>query len=131
MVLVLDTRFLIAHTFPPSNEDRKRLKVFSSKIAREEILIPSVVAIEFLKLVGLRLGREATEVRIRQWLNTCARIPSFGEEESFLAGRMALSHRDVPLADVMIAAIAKLHKAEIVSDDPHFFELGVRTVWYK
>ncbi|RLG42400.1 MAG: hypothetical protein DRO05_01225 [Thermoproteota archaeon] len=131
MVLVLDTRFLIAHTFPPTEEDRKKLKEFSSRIAREGLVIPPVVAVEFIKLAGLKLGREGAEVRLKRWINTCARIYEVGEEESFLAGRMALSHGGVPLADVIIGAVAKILKTAVVSDDPHFFELGVRTIWYR
>ena len=131
MVLVLDTRFLIAHTFPPTEEDRKELKAFSSRIAKEGLIIPPVVAVEFIKLAGSKLGREGAEVKLRRWINTCAKIHEMGEVESFLAGRMALSHRGVPLADVMIGAVAKTLRAAVVSDDPHFFELGIRKIWYR
>ncbi len=131
MVLVLDTRFLIAHTFPPTEDEKKKLKGFSSRIARENLVIPPVVVVEFIKLAGSRLGREAAEVRLRRWIDTCAEVAHVGEEESFLAGRLALSHKKVPLADIMIGSIAKSLKAPVVSDDPHFVELGIKTVWYK
>jgi predicted nucleic acid-binding protein len=44
---------------------------------------------------------------------------------------MALRHRDVPMADVIIGAIAKQHKAAIITDDPLFKTLNFKTVWYK
>jgi len=131
VVLVLDTRFLLTHTFPPTEDDRRKLRDFSSKIAREGLIIPPVVIAEFMRLAGPRIGREAAEARLRLWISTCAKVLEVGEEESFIAGRMALSYRRVPLADILIGAVAKSLRASVVSDDPHFFELGVKTLWYK
>ena len=55
----------------------------------------------------------------------------YKEEAIFITGEMALKYRSVPLADVTIAAMAKLLDAKVVSDDPHFELMGIRTVWYE
>lgn len=39
MTLILDTRFLVAHAFPPSDEDRVRIREFMRRIAKEELLL--------------------------------------------------------------------------------------------
>jgi len=38
--LILDTRFLIAHAFPPSDEERRSVATFLSRISKERLLIP-------------------------------------------------------------------------------------------
>jgi hypothetical protein len=40
MALILDTKFLIAHTFPPSDEERRSIANFLSRISKEKLIIP-------------------------------------------------------------------------------------------
>ncbi len=131
MALVLDTRFLIAHTFPPTREDRDRIKLFTARIRREKLYIPSIVLVEYLKVAGRRIGGEAARVRLRSWINAGAEVIFLSEESAFKAGNLSLRNPRVPLADIIIAAIAATCNATIVSDDPHFSVLGARTIWYK
>jgi predicted nucleic acid-binding protein len=131
VALILDTRFLIAHTFPPSDEERRSIAIFLSRISREELIIPSIVIIEFIKVAGARLGVEQAGIKLKLWIARGAGVLSVDEETAFLAGELALRHRDIPMADVIIGAIAKQHKAAIITDDPHFKMLNLKTVWYK
>ncbi|MEM2927358.1 MAG: PIN domain-containing protein [Nitrososphaerota archaeon] len=131
MALILDTRFLITHTFPPSENIRKKIKEFTSKIAREELFIPSIVITEFIKIAGYKLGRESSEIKLKIWLSEGVKVIPLNEELAFLAGRMALSHANIPICDVIIGTIAKHIGARIVTDDPHFIELDIKTLWYE
>lgn len=131
MALILDTRFLIAHAFPPSDEERRSVATFLSRISKERLLIPSIAIVEFIKVAGTRLGAEQAGIKLKLWIARGAGVLSVDEETAFLAGKLALRHRDVPMADVIIGALAKQHKAAVITDDPHFKTLNIKTVWYK
>ena len=131
MALILDTRFLIAHTFPPTYEDRERVERFVTKILQEKFFIPSVVIVEYVRVAGRRIGKEAVSVRLRSWINAGAEVVPLTEELAFKAGELALKNPGVPLADTIVAVTALSLKARVVSDDPHYTMLGVKTVWYK
>ncbi len=131
MVIVLDTRFLIAHTFPPTKEDREAILRFLRKHGGENFLIPTIVISEFLKIAGRRVGKETAKVRIRAWLSS-SRVGAFDldKEIAEMAGELALDHH-VPIADAIIASIAKKVGGVVATDDEHFRKLGVRVTWYK
>ncbi len=131
MVIVLDTRFIIAHTFPPTEEDRDAILRFLRKHGGENFLIPTIVVSEFLKIAGRRIGKETAKVRIRAWLSS-SRVSTFNldREIAEMAGELALDHQ-VPIADAIIASVAKKVGGIIATDDEHFRKLGVRVTWYK
>ena len=53
-----------------------------------------------------------------------------GEELALAAGRLLLSHPDVPIADALIASLVKIEEAEyVITDDPHYQDMKVRTKW--
>ncbi|MGB9727455.1 MAG: PIN domain-containing protein [Nitrososphaeria archaeon] len=131
MVLVIDTRFLIAHTLPSSENERILIKGFTKKLAQEEIIIPSIVIVEFLKVVGSVIGKDSARIRLRLWIGGGAKIIPIDEEVAFLAGEIALAHKNLPLADAIIGAIARKFSGKIISDDPHFGTLDIKTIWYK
>jgi len=52
VALVIDTRFLLAFTFPPTREDRRLLYMFfRNRVLREDTVIPSIIVTEYLKVV--------------------------------------------------------------------------------
>ena len=52
------------------------------------------------------------------------------EEMALAAGRLLLSHQDIPIADAIIASPVQTGDADyVVTDDPHYKTLGVRTKW--
>jgi predicted nucleic acid-binding protein len=131
MALILDTRFLIAHCFPRSKEERERIKDFLPKIAKDTLMIPSIVVVEFIKIAGSAVGLEQAKIKLRLWIGSGAEIVPIDRDTAFLAGEVALRHRDAPIADVIISTMAQRFKATVVTDDPHFIALGVKTTWYE
>ena len=58
------------------------------------------------------------------------RIAPLGEQVSITAGKLLLAHQNTPIADALIASFVKLGEADcVITDDPHFRELGVHTRW--
>jgi len=131
LALILDTRFLVAHAFPPSREDRERLLEFQRKLVRETLLIPSIVVAEFIKVAGLRVGLAAARALVGGWVRAGAQVSEVTWEDADRAGEYLLRIPEVPVADALIAAQAARFSAAVVSDDHHFRALGVRVVWYK
>jgi len=130
LALILDTRFLIAHTFPPSEDDRLALARFAQRLLREQLYISAISIAEYLKVAGARIGREAALARLRAWARQ-ASVAEVSREDAERAGLLLLSHPSVPVADAIIAAQSARLRAAVVSDDPHYRALGVRTIWYK
>ncbi len=76
------------------------------------------------------MGKDAALVRLRLLKQKGMRTVALGELEALTAGEMLLSHQDVPVADALIASFVRRGVAEyVISDDPHFKALGVRTKW--
>ena len=131
MTGVADTRLLLTLEFPPSEETKKKIEELTRKEIARHLLAPSIILTEFLKIVGPRMGEEAAKVRIRLLKDSGMRIVSLGEEDALVAGSMLLSHQKVPIADALIASFVKLGAAEyVITDDPHYKTLGVRTKWF-
>ena len=126
---MLDTRFLIAYTFPPSSSDRERLRSFLHKLTRERTVIPSIVLAEYLRVAGRKLGLDAALVKLYQFQELFPVHP-IGAREAIEAGKL-LARYNVPVADALITAIAKTLHAKVVSDDEHFKLLGINTLWYR
>ncbi|MEM3404534.1 MAG: PIN domain-containing protein [Nitrososphaeria archaeon] len=130
MALILDTRFLIAHSFPKSREEREKIRNFLLKISKDSLIIPSVVVIEFIKITGLTIGLETAKIRLRLWIGSGVEVAPIDKDTAFLAGEIAFQHKGIPIADVIIGALAKRFKATVVTDDPHFTILNLKTLWY-
>ena len=115
--------------FPPTEETKeKALDLFQREAARN-LLAPSIVLTEFIKIAGAKIG-EAVRDRIRLLKDRGMRILSLDEAEALTAGGMLLSHQSVPIADVLIASVVKTGSAEcVITDDPHYRLLGVKTKW--
>ena len=130
MTGVADTRLLLTLEFPPTEEIKvKSVDLFQKESARG-LLAPSIVLTEFVKIAGAKLGENAAMTRIRLLKDRGMRIKSLDESEALSAGHMLLSHREVPIADTLIAAIVKTGAAEyVLTDDPHFQMLGIKTKW--
>jgi len=131
LALILDTRFLIVHTFPPSREDREKLLEFEKKLAKETLLIPSIVVAEFIKVAGLKIGLAAARITVRNWLRAGALVSEITWEDADKAGEYLLKMPELPIADALVAAQAARLSAAVASDDHHLRALGVKLVWYK
>lgn len=127
---VADTRFLLALEFPPNEEVGKKLGHFFEREIGRRLLAPSIILTEFIEIAGARIGKDAARTRIRLLEDKGMRIVALDEDEALVAGDILLAHRNVPIADALIASFVKMGTAEyVVTDDPHFKALGVKTKW--
>ena len=58
-------------------------------------------------------------------------VEAIGYSDAVEAGKILCKNPRIPIANALIAAIARRLRAIVVSDDPHFREIGVATTWYK
>lgn len=130
MTVVADTRFLLTFKFPPTKETKQKIANLMEESLRRGLLVPSIVLTEFIKVSGKKLGEEATLIFLKELTIRGATIVSIDESIATEAGKLALRHWDVPIADVIIGATTIVHRAEhIVSDDQHFREMKLKTRW--
>jgi predicted nucleic acid-binding protein len=108
---------------------RKTRDLFEKEL-RGHLLAPSIILTEFVEVAGAKIGEEAAQTRLRLLKDRGMQIVSINEEIALTAGSLLLSHRNVPIADALIASFVKVGAAEyVVSDDAHFKALGVKTKW--
>ena len=94
------------------------------------MIIPAVVIAEYIKIAGGRVGSEPALAHISELEVRGASVAPVSRDTAVLAGNLLLAHPAAPIADALIAAIAKVAHAEyILSDDPHFKILGLKTRW--
>ncbi len=52
------------------------------------------------------------------------------EENALIAGNLLLKHHNVPITDAIIASYLRTGEADcVLTDDPHFKTLNVKTKW--
>jgi len=130
LTVVADTRFLLTFKFPPTKETKRKIANLMEESLRRGLLVPSIVLTEFIKVSGKKLGEEATLIFLKELTIRGATIVSIDESIATEAGKLALRHWDIPIADVIIGATTIVHRAEhIVSDDQHFREMKLKTRW--
>lgn len=130
MTSIADTRLLFFMEVPATPEMGRKARDFFEKELKENLLVPTIVLTEFIEIVGSRIGEEAAKTRIRLLKERGMHILQFDELHALKAGNLLLSNRNVPLADAIIASYVKTGTAEyVLSDDPHFKTLGVKTRW--
>ena len=131
MTGIADTRLLLTLEFPPTEETKKKIVDLIEREIQRHLLAPSIILAEFIKIAGARIGEDAARIRLRLLKERGMRTVALDEEEALVAGSLLLSHRNVPIADALIASFVKTGVAEyVVTDDPHFKALGVRTKWF-
>jgi hypothetical protein len=127
---VADTRLLLTLEFPPTAETKRQVEELSRREIARHLLAPSIILTEFIKIAGPRIGKEGAKTRLRLLSDRGMRIIALEEEEALAAGDLLLSHQDVPTADALIGSFVKTGAAEyVVTDDPHYKTLGIKTRW--
>lgn len=130
MTGVADTRLLFFMEVPATPEMGRKTRDFFEKELRENLIAPTVVLAEFIEIAGARIGEEAAKTRIRLLKEHGMQIVQFDERHALKVGSLLLSNRKVPLADAIIASYVKNGEADyVVTDDPHFKTLNVKTKW--
>ncbi len=127
---VADTRLLFLLEFPSDSKMGTKARDLFVKEARGGLIAPAIILTEFIRVAGARIGQEAARNRLRLFEERGMKTVSVDEEKALIAGGLLLSNQDVPIADALIASYVLSGVAEyVVTDDPHFKSLGVKTKW--
>ena len=130
MTAVADTRLLLTLEFPPDHETKRRVEAMITRELTQRLLAPTVVLAEFLKIAGVRIGEATARLRLRLLKDRGLHLLELSEEMALSAGSLLLKHQEIPIADALIASPVKLGEASyVVTDDPHYRTLGIRTKW--
>ena len=130
MTNIADTRLLLTLEFPPTPQAKAKTRDFFEKQLREGLLAPSIVLAEFIKYAGPRIGEEAAKNRLRLLKERGMEVVALDEKCALTAGSLLLSHRNVPLADALIASFVSNGLADyVLTDDPHYKTLNIKTKW--
>ena len=108
---------------------RAREKLLDLRRRREGV-VPTLVLAEFYDQACRRAGtREASKAWDAILASALATQP-LTPEVARAAGALRCRHRDVPMADCVVAATAADLGGKVVSDDPHFAGLrGTKVAW--
>ncbi len=97
---------------------------------KQQVIVPTIVLTEFIKIAGVEIGQEAAKNRIRQLKERGLQIVSLDEHHSLTAGSLLLLHGNIPIADAIIASYVKTGQADyVLTDDPHYKTLNIKTKW--
>lgn len=128
---VLDSVFFATHygAEDPSILERTRAKL--SDLRRERRgLIPAVVMAEVANFLCRKAGRREAVSRLRAIEEYGLEIVPLDAAIAREAGLLRCAHRNVPIADCIIAATALRAGGRVVSNDPHFERIkGLRVTW--
>ena len=103
---------------------------FLTKELNQQLIAPTIVLTEFIKLAGAVIGQEAAKNKIRQLKERGLQIVPLNEQHALTAGSLLLSQGNIPIADAIIASYVKNGEADyVLTDDPHFKTLNVKTKW--
>jgi predicted nucleic acid-binding protein len=116
--------------FPTNQHAATKTRDFFEKELRTNLIAPTIVLTEFMKLSGAVIGQEAAKNRIRLLKERGLQIADLNEQHALTAGTLLLSHGNIPIADAIIASYVKSGEADyVLTDDPHFQTLNVKTKW--
>lgn len=131
LTAVADTRLLLTLEFPPTEDVKRRAVDLATNEIGKHLLAPSIVLTEFIKIAGARIGEDAAKTKLRLLSDRGMRTIALDEQEAMVAGSLLLLHRNVPIADALIASFVRTGAADyVVTDDPHYKTLGVKTRWF-
>ena len=128
---VLDSTFLITHYTTDDEEtlSRTRTKLAALRKERRGIL-PSIVIAEVTNAVCREGGRDKALAQLRALEHSGLEVVPLDVGLARDAGLLRCHHRDLPMADCVIAATALHLGSRVVTNDPHFSKVkGLRTVW--
>lgn len=128
---VADTRLLLTLQFPLDEAAGEKVRAFVQKELTRGILLPSIVMSEFIKVAGSRMGFLEAVRAVNTLKERGMKVRPIDEKLAVEAGRLLVRHRGVPFADSLVAAFTSSKMADyVLTDDPHFKELGSRTKWF-
>jgi len=127
---VADTRLLIFLEFPATQQMGAKTRDFLEKELKQQLMAPTIVLTEYVKLAGAVIGQEAAKNKIRQLKERGLQIVPIDEQHALTAGILLLSYGNIPIADAIIASYVKSGEADyVLTDDPHYKTLNIKTKW--
>jgi len=132
---ILDTRFFFSYFNPEDEKTRAWSKSAVSRATSGQLkLASSVVSLtEIYSAMGRIAGEDEAKTRILAIKSAGIPFLELGEMEASVAGRIALRHQRLPLADCITAGTSQVRaRGTVMTDDPHFGEIeGVRPKWLR
>ena len=128
---ILDSTFLVTHYTTDDEQilSRTRAKLAALRKERRGVL-PSVVVAEVTNAVCREGGREKALAQLGALEHAGLEVMPLDIGLARDAGLLKCVHRDVPMADCVIAATALRLGGRVVTNDPHFSKVkGLRTTW--
>ena len=128
---ILDSTFLVTHYTTDDERILSRTRAKLAALRRERRgVLPSVVVAEVTNAVCREGGREKALAQLGALEHTGLEVVPLDIGLARDAGLLKCVHRDVPMADCVIAATALLLGGRVVTNDPHFSKVkGLRTTW--
>ena len=128
---ILDSRFLLTHYGAKEEEIRSRTRTKLAALRKERRgVLPSVVIAEVVNAICQEAGRAEALAKLRSLEHAGLEVVQLDPELAREAGFLKCMHRDLPMADCVIAATALRLGGRVLSNDPHFSKVrGLRTTW--
>ncbi len=128
---VLDSRFLLVHYFSDDGPTQARTRARLAALRKERRgVLPSIVVAEVLNTICQRAGRAEARARFRSLERAGLEVVALDPPLAHDAALLKCAHRNLPMADCIIAATALRFRGAVLSDDPHFSRIeGLRTAW--
>ena len=128
---ILDSTFLVTHYTTDDERILSRTRAKLAALRRERRgVLPSVVVAEVTNAVCREGGREKALAQLGALEHAGLELVPLDIGLARDAGLLKCVHRDVPMADCVIAATALSLGGRVVTNDPHFSKVkGLRTTW--
>jgi len=128
---ILDSKFLLTHYGAKDEEVLSRTRTRLAVLRKERRgVLPSIVIAEVANAICQEAGRAEALAKLRALEHAGLEVVQLDPELARDAGLLKCMHRDLPMADCVIAATALRLGGRVVSDDPHFSKVkGLRTTW--
>ncbi len=96
----------------------EKADAFGEVLQRDvQVLVPTIVLYEVLKILLLRAGKSEADVFLSEALRR--EVVDLTETIALAAASMSIDYK-LPMADAIIYATAKAHRAELITSDAHF-----------
>ena len=128
---ILDSRFLVTYYTADDEQILSRTRAKLTALRRERRgVLPSIVIAEVMNAVCREGGRDKALAQLRALEHAGLEVVPLDIGVARDAGALRCVHRDVPMADCIIAATALRLEGRVVTNDPHFSKVkGLRTIW--
>jgi len=90
-----------------------------------QVLVPTIVLYEVLKILLLRAGRSEADAFLSEALRR--KVVDLTDTIALAAASLSIDYK-LPMADAIIYATARAHQAELVTSDAHFAGLPGVTI---